>query len=78
MERLTTETLQQTANIIRNFTGQSYKVESGNNCYGLSISVGHGREWILNGMTKRQLNESMWGIIRTLSHYIREQKKGQN
>lgn len=74
MEKLTTETLQQTANIIRNFTGQCYKVESENGCYGLSISVGHGREWILNGMTKKQLNESMWGIIRTLSHHIKRQK----
>ena len=58
--------LKATAEIAKNVTGLDLSVTAGNGCYGLQIKKGHGYEWILNGMTKSQLNSAIWGIIKTV------------
>ena len=66
MQRITYDDLKKVAKILGNTTGLNVATRAGNGCFGLVLKLEHGEEWILNGMTKRQLNDAMWGIIRTV------------
>lgn len=66
MNNITYETLKETAKILEIHSGLTLKVQSGNGCYGLQSVKEHGVEWLLNGLTKKELNTAIWGIIKTI------------